>query len=139
MAFWIFKYNPDRYRFRDRMADSNPVITWTVARYRDQVAPGDTVFIWETGEHRGVRAVLRVDEAPRDMPELESEQRYWSEPDRTVSCRVLGTLTHRHLDLPAERLRREPGLERLSIFHGFQQGTNFPVTQAEGEILMRLV
>jgi 5-methylcytosine-specific restriction protein A len=73
------------------------------------------------------------------MPELPSEQHYWVEPDRTVSCRILGTIIHRGPDLPGEQLRRVPGLESLSVFHGFQQQTNFPVTPEEGHILMRLI
>jgi 5-methylcytosine-specific restriction protein A len=139
MACWIFKCNPEKYRLVDRLADPNPVITWTVSRFGDQIRPGDTVFIWETGERRGIRAVLRIDEGPRDMPELEGEQRYWAEKDQTICSRVLCTITHRGVDLSAERLRRVPGLERLSVFHGFQQATNFPVAPGEGEILMRLV
>lgn len=139
MAYWIFKYNLERYRLRERLADPNPVLTWTVARFREDIRPGDTVFVWETGQQRGVRAAFRVDEPPCDRPELDSEQPYWAEPDRSVACRVLGTLTHRDLDLSAERLRGVPGLEHLSVFHGFQQGTNFPVTEAEGRILLGLV
>jgi hypothetical protein len=34
---------------------------------------------------------------------------------------------------------RQPGLEDLSVFHGFQQQTNFPVTPEQGAILLRLV
>jgi 5-methylcytosine-specific restriction protein A len=139
MAFWIFKFNPEKYRLLDRLSDPIPTISWTVSRFRDEIAPGDTAFLWQTGRHRGIRAVLRVNEAPRDMAELETEQRYWSEPDRTICCRVLGTLTHRALELSAAHLRQELGLEQLSVFHGFQQGTNFPVSPEQGEILLRLV
>ena len=45
MAFWIFKYNPEKYHLAERLADPNPDITWTVSRYRNQIAPGDTIFI----------------------------------------------------------------------------------------------
>jgi 5-methylcytosine-specific restriction enzyme A len=139
MAFWIFKYDPEKYRLPARLLDPNPTTSWTVSRFRDEIAPGDTVFLWQTGQDRGIRAVLRVNQAPRDMAELESEQRYWSEPDRTICCRILGTLTHRAVDLSAQYLRQVPGLEQLSVFHGFQQATNFPVTPEQGEILLRLV
>jgi len=54
-------------------------LTWTVSRHRDEIGPGDTVFLWETGPNRGIRAVMRVNEAPRVMAELESEQAYWAE------------------------------------------------------------
>jgi 5-methylcytosine-specific restriction protein A len=139
MAFWIFKYRPENYNLRARLSDPSPTLTWTVSRFRDEIAAGDTAFLWETGPHRGIRAVMRIDEPPREMPELDSERRYWVEPDVAVAPRVLGTLTHRGIDLPAERLRRVPGLDGLSVFHGFQQGTNFPVAPEEGRILKALV
>jgi 5-methylcytosine-specific restriction protein A len=73
------------------------------------------------------------------MAERETEQRYWSEPDTEIRCRVLGTLTDRVVDLPADYLRGISGLEDLSVFHDFQEATNFPVTPEQGEILLWLV
>ena len=139
MAFWIFKCNPEKYRVADRLADPNPNLTWTVSRYRDQIGPGDTIFIWETGRDRGIRAVLRAESIPQDMPELESEQPYWAERDTEVQCRVFAAIIDRYVNLSHTYLRSVPGLENLSVFHGFQQGTNFPVTPEEGAILLRLV
>jgi predicted RNA-binding protein with PUA-like domain len=139
MAFWIFKCNPDKYRLSDRLADPNPTLTWTVSRFRDEINAGDTVFLWVTGTQRGIRAVLRVDQPPHNMAEIESEQAYWVERDTQEQFRVLGTLTHRDVNLPHTELRENEGLEELSVFSGFQQATNFPVTPAQGEILMRLV
>jgi len=139
MAFWIFKCNPEKYRVADRLADPNPDITWIVSRYRDQMGPGDTIFIWETGPDRGIRAVLRADGVPEDMQELESEQPYNTERDNEVRCRVRATITDRDVNLSHSDLRSVPGLENLSVFHGFQQRTNFPVTPEEGAILLELV
>jgi hypothetical protein len=44
-----------------------------------------------------------------------------------------------NINLPHNELREIEGLEELSVFTGFQQATNFPVTPAQGEILSRLV
>ena len=120
------------------MTDPNPNLTWTVSRHRDRIGPGDTIFIWETGRDRGIRAVLRAESTPQDMPELESEQPYWAERDTQVLCLVLATITHRDVNLSHTYLRSMPSLENLSVFHGFQQGTNFRVTEDEGRILQRL-
>jgi predicted RNA-binding protein with PUA-like domain len=139
MAFWIFKCNPEKYRLEDRLADPNPRLSWTVSRHRDEIESGDTVFLWVTGSDRGIRAVMRVDEAPALMAELESEQAYWAERDTQEQWRVLGTLTHRIANLSHTTLRNVAGLEDLSVFHGFQQMTNFPVTRDEGAILMRMI
>lgn len=139
MAYWIFKYNPQLYRLADRLADPNPEVTWTVSRYRDQIAPGDTIFVWETGSNRGIRAVFRAEAVPQDMAELETEQPYWAQRDTAIRCRVLATIIERDVDLPHTALRTVPGLENLSVFHGFQQTTNFPVTPDEGAILLGLI
>jgi len=73
------------------------------------------------------------------MTEIDSELPYWNRGDNTVRCRVRATIVDRDVDLPHTELRAVPGLEDLSIFHGFQQGTNFPVTPDEGAILLRLI
>ena len=141
MAFWIFKFNPERYRFTERLNDPNPTLTWTVGRYRDEIEPGDIAFIWETGRERGVRAVMRVEQAPREMPEIEGEQPYWNQRDTDVRHRVVGTLTHRHVRLPADELRNVPELEELPVFRRdvYQQGTNFRVEHKVGEALLSLI
>jgi hypothetical protein len=139
MTYWIFKCNPERYKLTERMADPNPAMTWTVSRYRDEIGPGDIVFIWETGRERGIRAVLRAEGIPQDMPELESEQPYWTERDTEIRCRVQATITHRDVNLSHTDLRLIPGLEELSVFHGFQQGTNFAVKPEEGVILESVI
>ena len=138
MAFWIFKCNPDKYRLADRLADPNPTLTWTVSKFRDEIIAGDTVFLWVTGAQRGIQAVIRVDEPPRLMAEMENQQAYWAERD-TQEFRIVGTLTHRDINLSGNELREVEGLADLSVFIGFQQATNFPVTPAQGEILSRLV
>jgi hypothetical protein len=141
MASWIFKCNPKQYRLSFRLADPNPAIAWRVTRYHDEIGSGDTVFIWETGPNRGIRAIMRLDEGPREMAELETEQPYNSERDLQSMLRVLGTLTHRDVNLSHQALRDVSGLENLSVFRKdiFQKGTNFPVTSEESAILLRLI
>jgi hypothetical protein len=115
------------------------MISWTVSQHRDEIGPADIVFLWVTGRNRGIRAVMRVDQAPREMAELESEQPYWAERDTEEKWRVIGTLTHRNVHLPHTQLREIKGLEELSVFHGFTKMTNYSVTPAQGGILLRLV
>jgi hypothetical protein len=107
--------------------------------YRDEIGPGDTMFVWETGRDRGIRAGFRAEGVPQVMREMGSEQPYWAERDTEVQCRVLATIVDRDVNLSHTYLRSVPGLENLSVFHGFQQGTNFPVPPQEGAILLQLV
>lgn len=140
MAFWIFKCSPEQYRLSERLADPNPATSWRITKHRDEIGPGDVVFIWETGPKRGIRAVMRVDEGPREIPELETEQPYNVRRDTETKWRVLRTLTHRDLTLSHVMLRNVAGLENLSVLRRdvYQQTTNFPVTPEEGVILSRL-
>ena len=73
------------------------------------------------------------------MSEWEGEQPYWVKGDHQAKWRVSGTIIHRDVDLSAATLRDVPGLDNLSVFHGFQQMTNFPVSDEEGAILLRLI
>lgn len=72
------------------------------------------------------------------MPELESEQKYNVAAEVDEQCRIIATLSARGMNLPHTLLRATPGLEGLSVFHGFQQGTNFRMTEAEAKIVFSL-
>jgi hypothetical protein len=109
-----------------------------VTRYKKDIQPGDTVFLMECGPKRAILAVMRVEEAPRDREELESEQAYWVSRVTERRCRVLGTITKR-VNLPVDELKSVEGLSTLSILKGYQQGTNFKVSDAEAAILLRMV
>jgi len=138
MSYWIFKCDPRNYRLADRICDPNPTITWWVTKYKKEIGPGDTVFLMETGANRFIRAVMRVDSVPQEMAERESEQAYWNGRDTGTRSRVVGTITHR-ADIAVDELSLVEGLQKLSIFHGVQQGTNFRVSDEEGAILISLV
>jgi hypothetical protein len=137
MSYWIFKCDPKRYRLSDRVADPMNETTWLVTRYKNEITPGDTAFLMETGPQRCIRAVMRVDSSPREMAELEAEQQYWVERDTEARCRVTGTLTHR-TELPISELQSIDSLQELSIFKGFQQGTNFRVSENEGRTILAM-
>ena len=139
MNYWIFKCNPDMYNLAARLNDPNPDITWLVTRYTKDIQSGDVAFLWQTGVEGGIRAVMKIETFPRAMPELASEQSYWVVPETQVRSRVRGKLTHRGFALFAGQLKTLPALANLSVFHGFQQATNFPVTSEEGETLMAVI
>ena len=139
MNYWIFKCNPDLYNLDARLRDQNPEITWLVTRYINDIRPGDVAFLWQTGEERGIRAVMKIETLPQAMPELPSEQSYWATPETQVRCRVRGKLSHKGFALSADQLKALPTLADLSVFHGFQQATNFPVSSEEGAALMAII
>jgi len=138
MSYWIFKCNPDEYRIDERLKDPEPKITWRVTRYKDEIKKGDIAFIWRTGDNRGICAIIRIESDPREMEELDSEQKYNFERDIRVRMRIEGRFTNRFGCVSHKELRNIQGLESLSVFSGYQQTTNFRVTDEEGKILLKL-
>ena len=140
MSYWIFKADPNVYRLDDRLNDPEPTNSWRVTKYKDEIQNGDTAFIWRTGRDRGIRAVMRIDSAPVESKEIETEQKYLVERDTRLRYRVKGTLTHRFPCISHRELRNMPDLENLSVLSKrvFQSGTNFKVTDDEGKILLAL-
>jgi len=138
MSYWIFKCSPDDYRLDARLADPTPTISWRVTRYRDEITEGDMAFVWQTGPNRRFRALLHLDSDPQMIPEIKGEQKYNRVRDTETKFRVLATITQRQINLPHTLLRATPGLDGLSLFHGFQQGTNFRMTEKEARIVLKL-
>jgi predicted RNA-binding protein with PUA-like domain len=138
--YWIFKCNPDLYDIDGRLRDPTALTTWNATRYRDEMMPGDIAFMWRTGKRSGIVAEMTIESRPQEMDEIMPDARYWKDKKKIgKTCRVLGTFRHRTGLLPRETILATPGLENLSVFHGFQQATNFRVSPEEGRNLMVLI
>ena len=141
MSYWIFKTDPEQYRIDERLKDPDPETSWRTTRYMDEIRQGDIAFIWRTGNDRGICAVMRIDTLPEERTELETEQKYNAERDTKLIMRVEGAFTHRFDCISHKELKSIPELENLSIFSKqvYQSGTNFKVTEEEGEVIMKLI
>jgi hypothetical protein len=80
MAFWIVTCSPDNYQRSEQLANPGPAVSWKATQCPDEIWPGATAFIWKAAPHRGIRAVMRIDEAPRESMDLPSEQLYSCPP-----------------------------------------------------------
>jgi predicted RNA-binding protein with PUA-like domain len=141
MSYWIFKTDPKQYRIDERLKDPDPETSWRVTRYKDEIRQGDIVFIWRTGNNRGICAVMRIDTLPEERTELESEQKYNTQRDTQLRMRVEGAFTHRFDCISHKELKAIPELENLSVLSKqvYQSGTNFKVTEEEGDVIMKLI
>ena len=74
-----------------------------------------------------------------DIPELDVEKPYCVDIDIGVTSRVLGTIVQRFPCISHKICRSIPELANLSVFHGFQQTTNFRVTREQGEAIMLII
>ena len=139
MKYWIFKCNPDKYRIYDRLVNPERTTSWRVTRYRDAISPGDTAFIWPTGKHRGICAIVRIDSWPEDIAELEHELPYCVGLDTGIRCRVLGTIMNTFECISYKFILSVPALQNMSVFHGYQQATNFRLSHSEGMKIMDII
>lgn len=138
-SYWIFKLNPDLYRLDDRLNDPDNHTTWQVTRYRDEIRIGDMAFIWRAGPPRGLCAVIKIDSDPELMDEIPIEKKYYIALKDEPKIRVRGHYTSRFKLISKQEIKQVPGLENLSVFHGYQSATNFRGTQEEGAILEELI
>jgi hypothetical protein len=139
MNYWIFKVNPEKYRIDDRFNDPNPNITWSVTRYKEQIRIDDLAFIWKTGNPHGICGLLSITSNPTLMYEPEIENKYAFRPDYESSLKVMAVILKSFPIIDSSFLKQIQGLEKLSVFHGFQQATNFPVSLNEGKLLLKII
>jgi len=124
--YWIFQAIPERYDLREQMREGKEV-TWYATRYRSKMTPGDRVFFWLAGR-KAIRGIY-------GWGELTS--RAYSEEDwdaHGVDVRFDKVLDHH---LTVKEIREHPVLQNLMILR-VPQGTNFLLSDEEGETLERL-
>jgi len=139
--YWIFKCNPNKYDIDGRMANPDAETSWRVTRYENEMRVGDTVFIWRCGpiQQRGIVAIMNIESNPQQMEEIELERKYIKDNNVSTMCRVKGRFMGRFFNIPCTDLMKIPELSNLSVFHGFQQATNYRVTLNEGGWIMKMI
>lgn len=136
---WIFQANPNRYDILNALLD--PAVDkqgWMVNQHRDEIKQGDIALIWMSGKEAGVYAVCEVVSDPGFMVDSLGEEKYWTnKEDKGISrLRVKIRIIKKLINNPIlrEELKSIEGLSNLSILK-FSQGTNFPVSRNEWEII----
>jgi hypothetical protein len=140
---WIFQANPNKYDILNSLNDPEigNTIHWLVKQNINKIHKGHIVLIWMSGKDAGIYAITRVESEPSMMSESIAERKYWlDESDHLIENRVRLSILKKLLNNPLlkEKLKNIPGLSRLSILTQ-PQGTNFPVSVSEWEILYQLI
>lgn len=136
---WIFQANPNRYDILNALLD--PALDkqgWMVNQHRDEIKQGDIALIWMSGKEAGIYAMCEVISDPSFMVDPPEEEKYWTnEKDKGKSrLRVKIIIIKKLVNNPLlrEEIKSAVGLSNLSILR-FSQGTNFPVSRNEWEII----
>ena len=134
---WIFQGNP-KYFQMDAYLESRREFSWTVNQYSADIKTGDRVYIWRAGENSGIVAVAEAISDVSVQPDDFSG--YWIEPPKDnekrerVRLRLLELRTRSTL-LRSELRLKLPDLRIISS----PQGTNFPITPQQDEIIRQLL
>jgi predicted RNA-binding protein with PUA-like domain len=139
MNCWIFRCDPKKYNIDARLKDANRLTNWRVNQHRKEIHTGDVAFVW-AGTKGGIRTILRIISEPYEMPEMVHELRYCgADLDIKAGLRVEAKYLDVDVHLLLNKIKEVPGLEHLSIFTGYHQQTNYPVTPEEGKKLLKLI
>jgi hypothetical protein len=141
---WIFQANPNRYDILNALADEGIGIVkhWLVNQHKNEIVKGNLGLIWLSGKEGGIYALTEIISDPKFLYDSEEESKYWidskdkSKKKLRVQMRVLINLVNK--PIYRGELKETVGLENLSIFKQ-SQGTNFPVTFQEWDIIKKKI
>jgi len=138
---WIFQGNPQIYDLRSKVQKLKQ-ITSSVRTHKDKVGPGDRVYLWESGTEGGIVGVAEVVEDIRVRSSLPEETPFVRDPSNLTEDeedKALLRIVKAAIPLLSRsQIKTHSGLHNLSILKQ-AQGTNFPVTPEEAEILEELL
>lgn len=132
---WIFQAHPDKSDFFKKLSkhDIGKKDDWSVTRYQKDIRMHDRIIFWQSGQDAGVYA---LGEVISDVYTLDEPDPYTQQKQRTaVDYRLTRVLT---TPIWRDELREHPVLKNLSILKT-AQGTNFPVTEEQWQVLAELM
>lgn len=141
---WIFQANPQRYDIMNALADDEigDEMHWLVNQHKTEIAKGHIGIIWLSGKEAGIYAITEIMTDPRIMGEPEAEKKYWTDSadKEGYKLRVKMKIVRNLLSYPLSKttILNTNGFQNLSIFRS-PMGTNFPVTQAEWQLIKGLI
>ena len=140
---WIFQANPKRYDILNAVDDSNIGDNhWLVNQCKNYISKGDLCLIWMSGKDGGIYAVGEITSNPEYLIDSEAESKYWFSDDdkekKKLRVKFIYKTKLANNPLSRDEIKNVPELKNLSIFKQ-PQGTNFPVTDEEWELLSKLI
>ena len=139
---WIFQANPSRYDILNALLD--PTLnkqSWMVNQHKNDIKEGGIALIWMSGKEAGIYAIVEIVSNPMFLIAPPEEEKYWTNDEDKgksrlrVKIKIIKNLVNKPIF--REEIRSVDGLKNLRIFK-FSQGTNFPVTDDEWEIIRKI-
>ncbi len=137
---WIFQANPKYFDVRSAVHELEED-TWLVLQHKERIEPGDRVYLWESGPDGGIVGLAEVVDQPSIRAAAEEGAPFVKNLEKIggMQLRVgLRILEAADPMISRDEIRSHPSLSNLSISRQ-PQGTNFPVTRKEAEVLEDLL
>ncbi len=143
IGVWLFQANPERYDIISALSDKNlEKQCFLVNQYKDEIKKNHIALIWMSGKDAGIYAITEIISDPEIRNDFPQEEQYWSdEKDKEKNLlRVVVEIKQNLIKNPLlkKEMKEVKELENLSIFK-FSQGTNFPITDIEWEIIRKKI
>ncbi|MBU1630381.1 MAG: EVE domain-containing protein, partial [Candidatus Omnitrophica bacterium] len=140
---WIFQANPDKYDILNALTDPNCNIDgWSIFQYKDKIKIGDIALIWMSGKDAGIYAIAEVISEPFFNSNPAGPDKYRIDEKKFMKERWMAKIKiiKKLINNPILRkeLKNIEGLRNLSILRR-PEGTNFPVTNSEWEIIKQKI
>lgn len=141
---WVFQGNPNRYDVLNALSDTQIGLEkhWLVNQHKNEIKSGHLGLIWLSGREAGIYALTKIISDPQFLFAPPEEEKYWidsidsGKSKLRVKMKILMNLITR--PIYKSELKNTFGLENLSIFR-YSQGTNFPVSLDEWELIKRII
>jgi 5-methylcytosine-specific restriction protein B len=144
VRFWIFQFNPAKFRWFDWIREKKEAEQWLVTRHELDIRRGDKVAIWASGKNAGIYALGEVITDPKSEPLNEEEKKYFKDKsynDRFL-CKKSVWIKHVKIFIENPLLKTEciedPILKNMEIFKQ-SQATVIKLRQKEWERILELL
>lgn len=144
MRYWIFQFNPDKFRWFDWIKENKGAEQWLVTRHELDIRKGDKVAIWASGRGAGIYALGEVITDPKDEPLNKEEEKYFKEGSYRVRFLQYKSVWIKHTKIFIENplTRKEciedPILKSMEILKKIQ-ATNVKLRQKEWNRIIELI
>jgi len=143
---WLFQAKPEIYDIQKCLADKDIIQNedvWEINKYRSEIKKGDGGVIWMSGKYAGIYGIIEIMSDPEYMKDSDYiSSKYWVDEGHKdkIKWRVKFSYKINLINNPIMKieLKNIPELQNMAIFK-FAQGTNFPITPEEWEILSNLI
>ncbi len=139
IQYWVFQANPKKvYRIIDALKEGI-LKSWMVNQFKQEIKIGDKVILWVSGEYAGIYAIATVTSNVYKDSSDENESIFYIDKSKIAETdKVNLRMDYNLVNSP---ILKEQVLnnQQLKDLKQGSQGTNFPATKLQYDIILSLI